>query len=491
MIGEPAMPAHSDELPPLQFESLVLRPLFEGKLRIDCTKISLTGTINGKPMEFTGPGYITQMKSTQEESTGFAITIFMERQLTITDASPPVVLEGTLLKASDTLTAIDELGRNWHAENIRMTDPSGCVGGVLRASCHELVLSRRSLEGNSIEVWSRGELRLPTTTVRRLPIIEQPAELSGRRYVTTVGADTFQSCGFDFAAFHHDGNTGMRAMGNQSLPPNIGSRVWESMLFALAGPLNWSAIKLIDQGTEELRIRSPRGRPSSNGDSPILSYLYPPPYDTWKIFDCYLRYVLKVGKKTQPSPPAKLHPLSSQVFAVCNARGLSIEAQSLALTVAVENVLNTFFTDRGNPVDADVTALCELAKHIENWSTENQEPRKRAKNRVKGAISGFQKAGAGDRIHALLSANAITDAGREAWKELRNPAAHGDWPELRQNHQRWADWIGAVRTLFHQLIFHLIGYKGTYTDYGTPGYPLGAYPPSPATGAVPDAPGAP
>ena len=489
----PKAPSPPPELPALQFETdlglPVLGPLLAGTLHIDCTGISLKGTENGSPKEFTGPGHITQT-----DTEGFAITIFVAGTLSLQEVLRPGGAPGTLISNTFTLEAIDEFGRHWRAENIRMPATQLAAGGkgyVVRALCYELTMSRTSsgVTGHSLEVWSRDELRLPVphhTSSGLLPLVEQPENLAGRWYRTTVLSNTFRSDRFDFATFHHHGNTCVRAMGKQPLPPKFGTRIWESMVFVLASPLSWSAIRLIDEGTEELRIRSPRERPSSNGNPPILQHLQPPTGDTWCIFDCYLRYVLRGSQPPEP----KLHPLSSQVFSVRNSAGASIEAQSLALTVAVENVLNTFLLETGQPSDPDIAALKDLMEHLKDWPTKNQSPRKRAMERAMGAIGGFKNASATDRLRALVSEGVVSQNGVEAWKKLRNAATHGDWSQLRQNRQHWADLTGAVSTLFHQLIFHLIGYKGAYTDYGTHGYPLRKYPPNPATGPSPSPDGA-
>ncbi len=484
-------PSPLPELPALQFETdlglPVLGPLLAGTLRVDCTGISLKGTENGSPKEFTGPGYIVQT-----DTEGFAITIFVAGTPSLQEVLRPGGAPSTLISDAFTLEATDEFGRHWRAENIWMPATPLAAGGkgyVVRALGYELTMSRTNdgINDHSIEVWSRGEQRLlDHTSFGLLSILEQPRNLAGCLYLTTVSANTFQSSGLDFAAFHHHGNTCVRAMGRQPLPTNIGPRVWESMLFALAGPLDWSAIRLIDEGTEELRIRSPRERPSSNGNPPILQHLQPPTGDTWCIFDCYLRYVLR-----GPQPPEpKLHPLSSQVFSVRNSAGASIEAQSHALTVAVENVLNTFLLETGQPSDLDIAALKDLMAHLKDWPTKNQSPRKRAMQRAMGAIGGFKNASATDRLRALVSEGVISQNGVEAWKKLRNAGTHGDWSQLGQNHRHWADLTSAVSTLLHQLIFHLIGYKGAYTDYGTHGYPLRKYPPNPATGPSPSPDGA-
>ena len=483
---------HRNELPPLQFDvdlgPPVLRPLLAGKFRVDCTRILLKGASDGESKKFAGPGYIAQT-----ETEVFAITIFVAGPPPSQNIPMSGGVPGTLLSSSGTLSleATDISGRIWHAENIWTPEPSGRLGGdgyILCASCHELVLRRssRSIEGHSLELWVRGHLDFPFPAGGKLlPIMEQQndGEPVGRCCRTTVLAYIFQSCGFDFTVFHHHGNFGLRAVGSKPPPRHFGPRVWESMLFALAGPLNWSAMRIASDGMEELRIRSPRARPTPEGFPPILHHLYPPPYDTWRIFDCYLRYVLA---GPQPAEP-KLHPLSSQVFWVRNSADASLEAQSLALTVAVEAVLGEFFPELGAPAEADVKAIGTLKSYLEGWKTEleaegdadEKSAMERLKKRVLGAISNFKKPGVKDRLHALQERGFISGGGVGAWKPLRNAATHGDWRELRSGHQKWVDRIGAARTLFHQIIFHLIDYKGLQTDYGTRGYPPVPYPPTP------------
>ncbi len=57
-IGRPS------ELPALRFDEdlghPVLRPLLASRFHLDCTGISLAGTVRGKPTEYAGPGYIVQ-----------------------------------------------------------------------------------------------------------------------------------------------------------------------------------------------------------------------------------------------------------------------------------------------------------------------------------------------------------------------------------------------------------------------------------------------
>ena len=466
-----------NELPCLQFEPMftrpILGPLLQGKLHVDCTEISLTGNRQGVSTRYVGPGYVDQT-----ESRCFEVTIFVPK----TFSAPGILqfgsLPGTLSSSATSLTleATDELGRIWRAENIWAAEPSGSLGGagcVVRAQCHELAVQwPASIDGHSLEIWHRGELLLPHPLARRYqPILEPTGGFRSRHYLTTVVADTFQSCGLNFAVFHHNGNTCMRATGDEALPDHIGPRVWEAMLFALGGPLGWSAIRCVGDKTERLRIRPQRRDCSNGGHPPILDHLQPPTEDVWQIFGGYLRYVLKGPQPAHPN----LHALSSQVFAVRNSQDASLEIQSLATVVAIENLLAEFYMDHGKPSEKELAAQSALLKHLESWP-EQDEQCKKLLERAKSVIGGFTKASAAARLRALLALGAISEEGVEAWKKLRNAATHGDWSALRGDRQGWCDRIGAVTTLFHQLIFHLINYKGCHTDYGTHGYPLVRYP---------------
>jgi hypothetical protein len=75
-----------------------------------------------------------------------------------------------------------------------------------------------------------------------------------------------------------------------------------------------------------------------------------------------------------------------------------------------------------------------------------------------------------DYLEGLVQDGVIPKAYLDAWKALRNSAAHADaadgaWiePVLRKS--------GIVLALYYRLVFLLIGYQGPYTDYGEIGWP--------------------
>jgi hypothetical protein len=184
------------------------------------------------------------------------------------------------------------------------------------------------------------------------------------------------------------------------------------------------------------------------------------------MFDLYLGYVLK-------DSDALTHPLSRSVFGVVQTRNSSAEGQALASAVAVESVLDKFYSSVANPDATFVNDVDELIKHLRSWPTNRN-----LVDRVVGSIGGFKRARPDDRLRSLVASNVVGEAEREAWKKLRNTSAHGDWHEYDGKLQELLDLTGKVACLLNQLIFHLIGYSGKQTNYGTHGWPAVDYPPN-------------
>ena len=440
----------------------VIGPALTGHLKIDCTTITLSETrqSGGRAAEVaSGPGYITQTPPD-----GFHVTIFLPGPLPVDGQRAPCA-PGTLQNGSHKLAATDIFGRTWTAVCVQVDPPSGCTGGrghILGAHCFELELRENGrppdTSDNRVEVWSRGELRLPNAAhdLRLLPIIEGPTASGQRARRVTVVANRFEDCGYKFAIFHHGGNTCLRVLCSAPPPDHLAWRLWESMLFTLGGPLSPTAIRTVRGGVGKLRIRPPEPLANGRAFAPIDTYSGPPAGDVWEIFRRYLRYVLSGD---QP-PDGRLHPLSAQVFAVRKSEMLSVNAQSLALSVAVEAV-------------------------VKGWPDSRSGPKARARDRTAGSTgNAIRHPGTNKLLHQLCSLGAVSEVNAKAWKKLRNAAAHGDWSGLQRNPQRWFDRLGAIRTLFHEIVFHIIGYTGPYTDYGQQGYPSRTYPPQrrPSTG---------
>ena len=83
---------------------------------------------------------------------------------------------------------------------------------------------------------------------------------------------------------------------------------------------------------------------------------------------------------------------------------------------------------------------------------------------------------------AVAAQGGAVTAHVKAWQELRNKQVHPsvgplDNPASR-DFQEQLDLVHQVTVLMYHIVFHLIGYRGKYTDYATLNFPNRDYPPS-------------
>jgi hypothetical protein len=182
------------------------------------------------------------------------------------------------------------------------------------------------------------------------------------------------------------------------------------------------------------------------------------------MFDRYLTVVSQDMERYR-------HPLSTEVWGVLESSEATVEVQALVLAVAVESVLDRFYGNAVTVPGVTITAVDRLLEYLQKWDGDAD-----VRSRAVGAVGRIKSPRAADRLKALVERGAVSQRGCDAWKKLRNTATHGDW-SMVDDLQCMLDDINQVRVLFYQLVFHLIGYTGKQTDYGTHGWPLIDYPP--------------
>ena len=203
-----------------------------------------------------------------------------------------------------------------------------------------------------------------------------------------------------------------------------------------------------------------------------LGNFYPPvqfddAHGTDYISNMFARYLGFVLQDTQQGQ----HPLSTQVRGVLGSAQAPLEEQALVLAVAVESLLGTFYEDAVSVSPATAAAVDNLLGFLKTWKDDPT-----VQKRALGAIELIKTVRAGDQLKALVEGGVVRQSGCSEWKSLRHSVAHGDW-HMVDDLQDMIDRIGHVRVLFYQLVFHLIGYSGKQTDYGTRDWPLVDYPP--------------
>lgn len=158
---------------------------------------------------------------------------------------------------------------------------------------------------------------------------------------------------------------------------------------------------------------------------------------------------------------------------ILRARESDIENSSLVLSVAVEGLVKkTLLSERD--VDPEFVKQAEEAKPI--LKKAGLGPR--ALGCVLSSLGNAKYPRVQDALRRLATEGVAGEAHLEAWKGLRNAAAHGsvldDDDKALQEH---LDRLHVCLDLYYRLVFLLIGYEGTHTDYGTRGWPTRTFRP--------------
>jgi hypothetical protein len=162
-----------------------------------------------------------------------------------------------------------------------------------------------------------------------------------------------------------------------------------------------------------------------------------------------------------------------------------LDAWAIGLSVAVEGLASML------PVENDKEKTKTL-KALQRFIVDQVSGDDRFKDsapRVQGLVAGLTSVRAIDRMNWLASQGGADPGHIDAWKKLRNrnvhPTTRGDIDIASLDFQMMIDDLHNVNVLLNHVVFHLIGYRGPYTDYGTRNFPAKTYPLAEASKANP------
>jgi len=159
-------------------------------------------------------------------------------------------------------------------------------------------------------------------------------------------------------------------------------------------------------------------------------------------------------------------------YSLVEASEASIDAEALALGVAVEGIVKEVLTDRPTPDEALKGAVAKAKGAVSRLGLDQTY-----QNRFCGALDHVLMPRTKERLHELASQGRIRKEHVDTWARLRNTWAHGSRPRDWGN-QQLLDSISTVTVLFYCLVFAAIGYEGPFTDYSRRGWPDANYPES-------------
>ncbi|MFH7030036.1 MAG: hypothetical protein ACHBN1_32905 [Heteroscytonema crispum UTEX LB 1556] len=114
-----------------------------------------------------------------------------------------------------------------------------------------------------------------------------------------------------------------------------------------------------------------------------------------------------------------------------------------------------------NNLDSQILLLQEKINEIELDES--------LKKRLEGFLKNVKSISATDKLRNLIDKGLLDKKLVQAWKDIRNGAAHG---YVLENHklEKYKLLLNEVTVLFHHLIFLMIDYTGKYTDYTKVGW---------------------
>ena len=435
-----------------------------GKLHVDCVSIVIT-RMDGSD-ESRGPGYISQGEHSDFEVVAYVAGSGIHHFL---GALSDDQQAGRLIAPAESyhMVATDLRGEQWEAD--RIVAPSHYSGTneggyVVRARCKELRHVRSNPYDSADDV----------LTLLSFEKVDFPATASTNVSTVVGGENTYMESRWDVAQRKIDdlefevsseGGFRIRVCRPKPLPRLAEQRISESVGFTLGFLPQWNVIRRESGPTVVTRYRSP--------DRRVVRPRQYPPYvlvgdratasEVWRLFEEYLNFVLK-------DDTHECHPLSLEFMAVHQMRTSPVEARALTVSVAVEIVMSKFFIKDQAPAPSVVDEVDNLIQYVKNWPGSES-----IRVRALGSIGSLKRIRPEDMLRELVARNVIDNLEHRSWKTLRNTAAHGGWKNFDEDRQHLFDLTGHVDVLLNKLAFHLMGYEGAYTDYGTRGWPIKRY----------------
>jgi hypothetical protein len=442
---------------------------------IDCPRMILRSCASQNPATYYGAGKISQSIEGYLE-----FKIYANREKNTpkhTFISP--VKSGELVPDSEfyELAATDSLAREWHASRFLPSFYQTATGKTIAdGELFEVYSSGKypdamKLKGCDLQLWVFDNLRIPwnATTEQRKSV----ARGRQRTESGTWNAWKFRCMKTDFLLVKEaDDLLTIQASNNEKkFPGYFDNRVIEALQFLLGRPVQWSVMKKrtgknLKVVVRSKRLKSIRGRfqpplPSRSITNPKTGKLTANFHRT--LFERFLKHTLYHEKPR--------HPLWGKLDAIFEASSASfIDAEALTLTVAIESILASEFTELGSPSKKEEAAIREAIDYIKSW-----DGNEKIKNRIMGLVSNLLQTRALDRMRKLEKIGAITEEQYRAWQKLRNPSTHS-YQDANIPTAEHIQLLQECEVLFYHLIFHAIGYKGPYTDFSVPGWPLKKYP---------------
>jgi ApeA N-terminal domain 1 len=339
-------------------------------------------------------------------------------------------------------------------------DP-GLVYGTLSKITLEEDCSDSQLE--AVSMIFPGELNFPPLeSTERYEKVNDADQLVYAKYdhsQLSVGSE-------EFTFWHYKKYTELYCRLNSgSIQRNAHRRMQESLGFALSSPLWPQAITQYSEGKKSITLFSPSQRHGFKGDMPPFHFAMQEPQIRRHFFEIVSAYYQKILSHHDD----REHPVSRGLFLVMEALRSYADVQVLTLGVAAEYLIKRTFPKIAAVEETFAKEVADLRNDLDKTLGE------RLKSRLFGFLGIMLEPSPYEMIRKFCEIYGLDKEVAEAWRESRNPTAHGDFPEpedfletLNNRHK--------VLYLCYAIVLAFIGYEGPHSRYDLPGWPVGHWP---------------
>lgn len=227
-------------------------------------------------------------------------------------------------------------------------------------------------------------------------------------------------------------------------------RISEALYFVLSDSPNRLALSLTNEQNTTTRLYPPN-RDRAAQPRPPLSTIHDSE-DVWRLFEKYLDFILA-------DRHSHFHPMSRYIWSTIRSSSSLVDIDGLIITVVVEGLLMSQLRAYGGASHRFTRDVDKVARVLEFLRIGS-----RSRERIQGSLKSMKSFSAKSALMTLVEMKLVDVELVKAWQGIRNSRAHGAFSgaeNLIENNERNL----AVLQLLYNLVFLIIGYTGSYTDY--------------------------
>ena len=438
----------------MNFNKETIDKFISNSFEIDCFDICLTQKTEKDPIIYTGPGTIYQDKLGILQLKLYSKLNDMYKELSYQSKND---IPGKIIARDDkfTLKATDMLGNEWGADNIWIPDSTSYFTPdlVIKSKLDEI----KNIKSNEIQSnFKKNSLFIIVPGQYKIPCNEKEDLPNGGGCLNKA---VFSANEIDFEFRKYDDYLIIYANAKtENLDKDVYLKLIEALSIITGLIVRPIVIRNTQKDKEILKIKSVDNSFSNKELLPPFKHFTTTEFES---FACFLeRYLVNIK-----APFSDLFVFWKKINRAWQA---SIENSSLSIGVAIEGIVKSYFRERGLP-DKEILQQAEEAKQ----KIKDMDLGKKIKKRILNSLSYLLKNTSPKLALDQMAKNNLLDKAMVGeWVELRNKSVHPD--KMNQGPiaiQKYIDRMDTCLALFYRLLFIIIKYEGSYTDYSEEGWP--------------------